>query len=1749
MSQSALHIALSIILAVGTLLCLIPSADAATVYVDDDNPGGVAGTLADPVATIAEGIDLARANDTVRVFAGEYNETVTVDDQTFRGARIRIIGNGSGDTVVGPDNGVGFDFEYVNFMLEGFEVAWTSTALRCRGASGNVSDLKVRLGGRAIDLEDCRNVTISAIDVHGTDQFAQIRDCRRGRLTNSTFLFDDVDGLHEGIALVDSWGFTLSDLTVESFRAPGLSVIGDFDHRIETSVAVNNETIHYFNDIHGTSTTPIDIAGLYLPIDHLSSIGKITLVNSSHVRIFGNDLANPPFGSCILLVNCDDVDVGNNTINRGLSETEGDSAVKMVDCTDVLVHDITLRRSYNGIKMVGTTDSELSNVSALKCVRGLHIEEGGDNLIDASSFSDNAMAGISLVDTAGNSIEGTFMNANARYGFYIEGDYDNDIAQDCTVDTETVYYFNGLDGWKVGQTISGLVLNKHYVSNVGKVSIVNSNNLTLEDCILRNNDLGSGIFLYGSHHITLRRNTMTGNGMGIVLIGVNSSTLRDNDMDSLEHGLHIESRYDNWIFDSNAANGESIRYFYGNETVSISGLELPRKRVSNVGKITLVDVGNATVEGCRLENGTAGVMLIGGHVEVSSSLLKHNEAGTAVLSGSIRVEDCDVVANREGITSDGTMVALDNRIAHNGVGIRASNRSRILGNAINGSGMGVVIEGDLVRVESNVVLGSNLSGIDVAGRDVIVRSNTCGANRYGIFVRGGEDLKVVANTASRNDHYGIRIKGEPRNLTVSDNVVFGNGFRNPGMSGSGILLVDASNLTVEGNDVWWNQYADVAIEHCSNITVADCTLNGTPKGVWSYYSQSFTVRDCEIDAADFGIDTYETSDVAFSGNTLSAIAEYGIFLRYSSGAVVEDNEVEALHNGVFLMGTVGASVGNNTLDARHGINLSVASGNSIWDNDIVGGVGVIVRGGSEDNLLAGMDLTGLPRAVVLDGANGTTIRGCTFDSNVDALVMDGAWKGLVSRCSFSDTDDAIEMVGTDRFSIEGCDFSHIDVAVHIRQSDRNDVHNATAASVDAFLRSYEGFMNGVHDTDLSGTDTAARLSGGSEALFINVTYDDGQLDLHDSSALFVMNYLKVRVLYLDHHPLEGAGVRVTEKDTVRYRSITYMGYDADTNEKGEIPWIRVAYATYRVGSKRYPRVFANATMLSWEENREVDMSTSHVEVFVSNITAPYLEWTGEPGYQDAGVSPLVGNSSAVFGYRVFYSDGSGDPPLASSPWVWIDVNGDGAYNMTFPTVNGTFAEGKYVMTKVGSSTDYVEGVVYRFRTALPVSGSLTYTFGARDSNGLLAIEGEPLATHHGPTVMDGDLDIAGVVVDGPDVRLHARLRLNDGTYPVPESEDDVRVVEGVVQSATVSVPSSRAISLLMDWSSSVPADARSSVMEWMAPFLDGLTAADIVEVAKYESQVHWVSSPGNDVNATAEAVNASVASGSEAHLYDAIAGILGSGSRCHVVVVTFGPDFALHPSEHVGYGDLLLLLDEWTSVHVVAVDVADDDEMADLASLTGGTFANVGMKRLPGAVLDALRAVQGEFIVEYSPDMTFNGETRWGNLSVSLTPIEEVEGFSYSAPRTPAPIINLTYPGGWWPEGALPVSIDVQGEHYTLVVEFRRAPLADGQIGLWSGWMEANVTAGELDIALTPGAYQIRAIGTSISGDTHGWVNESNGNVTLFDPTPLEFEGAVADAVTGDDTQLRFQLGTASDPEAGIRWLVAIVSRAREMYN
>jgi CARDB len=175
------------------------------------------------------------------------------------------------------------------------------------------------------------------------------------------------------------------------------------------------------------------------------------------------------------------------------------------------------------------------------------------------------------------------------------------------------------------------------------------------------------------------------------------------------------------------------------------------------------------------------------------------------------------------------------------------------------------------------------------------------------------------------------------------------------------------------------------------------------------------------------------------------------------------------------------------------------------------------------------------------------------------------------------------------------------------------------------------------------------------------------------------------------------------------------------------------------GSINLPVSFTPAAVGQYAGQLSIKSSTVGVGDVTSSVsgngyspgTPPVLEFISAAPFSGVtGVQPAAGQAG-LFTYKVLYKSANNLAPRANYPQLGIDLNGDNDFN--------DLNEGIFNMVKDGSSTDYVNGVVYSY-TFNHTSNTNTagYQFFAKDANGNTAGN---TAYRNGPVVTDQQLDL------------------------------------------------------------------------------------------------------------------------------------------------------------------------------------------------------------------------------------------------------------------------------------------------------------------------------------------------------------------------------------------------------------------------
>ncbi|MCI0497433.1 MAG: right-handed parallel beta-helix repeat-containing protein [Thermoplasmata archaeon] len=334
----------------------------------------------------------------------------------------------------------------------------------------------------------------------------------------------------------------------------------------------------------------------------------------------------------------------------------------------------------------------------------------------------------------------------------------------------------------------------------------------------------------------------------------------------------------------------------------------------------------------------------------------------------------------------------------------------------------------------------------------------------------------------------------------------------------------------------------------SNITASNITVSSSSRGIWLDGPGAVNVTDCTLHGNSIGIYASDAgarmwanvSGCEVLDNSASGIAAFGVSDLTISGGTVSRNG----DDGIRLNGCDGAVMTGATI-SDHG-----DDGIEVTDSD------------------------------------GVLVEGCTLDNNTYGVFSSGSgslhlWSTAIGG---SDSVGATFALLSDGFDVRSCLFDGDGVAIDIDES------------IDGVI---------MYTTISSSTTADIRLSGagGSNALALDTMFDGDSVVCSLTSELTVRNLLRVRVRDQYGDDVQDADVQVEDNDDVVYASEGYSGPDARTDRNGFTPWLWVTDRIYDGSDTATENVTtASAKKANNETVVDVDMSVSHVEVIIVNIT-------------------------------------------------------------------------------------------------------------------------------------------------------------------------------------------------------------------------------------------------------------------------------------------------------------------------------------------------------------------------------------------------------------------------------------------------------------------------------------------------------------------------------------------------------------------
>lgn len=426
------------------------------------------------------------------------------------------------------------------------------------------------------------------------------------------------------------------------------------------------------------------------------------------------------------------------------------------------------------------------------------------------------------------------------------------------------------------------------------------------------------------------------------------------------------------------------------------------------------------------------IMVARNRIDNSGAPVIPNERGNGILFNNVtnsRISDNHVThALWDGIKavfSNNLKVDTNNvhDVTRAGVSVENSVNAVIDDNLLDNLGMvGVWSEKNQFAAITNNTIGSAGTYYGIYhnyGDDSMILGNTIGSSGiYGVHVMNSAGVQVLYNAIDNTGSDGIFVK-DSNHITVTGNSVRHSGVLGiPAEKGSGILISNAANSVVTGNDVsdslWdgikvvFSDDVNVSFNNVRRVTRSGVSVEDSARavvegnllydlgmvGIWSEDNIGARIVSNYIDHAGsfFGIFHNRGDHSVISSNTMTSAGIYGLYLRNSGDMTVQSNSFSNVaQDGIFIDNPTGInSVSNNfvTNFGRDGIRiignaypLDVdISGNIINNSGSFGHAGVYLDVGASgyvalrDNTISdNLDYGVLARSGIIDLTAGANI--------------------------------------------------------------------------------------------------------------------------------------------------------------------------------------------------------------------------------------------------------------------------------------------------------------------------------------------------------------------------------------------------------------------------------------------------------------------------------------------------------------------------------------------------------------------------------------------------------------------------------------------------------------------------------------------------------------------------------------------------------------------------------------------------------
>jgi parallel beta-helix repeat protein len=631
---------------------------------------------------------------------------------------------------------------------------------------------------------------------------------------------------------------------------------------------------------------------------------------------------------------------------------------------------ITGGGSGYGVSVYGPSNVTVKNLKITNWNYGIYYRDVKNNGNIVNNTINNSAVGIYLQNSQANNISGNMIGNCSSTGIHFSdiNSWYNTIKNNMV--NGDIYYHLVNENDIV---IEGLNLNAPKVSNLGKVSVISSKNVTLRNLILTNNSGADGLFLYDSN-ASMNNINSSFNDNGIRLYYSSNNTINgSNTSSNIYRGMFLEHSNNNSL-DSNIEVSNlylGIYLFHANNNKLTNNIA---RSNSNNG-ITLSSSNNNTLSSNTISNS------YGSGIEISPS-------------------SYDGIPSNNNILTNNTV----NSTTHgNGISLSSSSNNTLSSNTISNSySSGIELSSSsFIGTPSNNnnltnnTVNSNQNGFSLSSSsNNILTNNTANNNAVGISLSNSQANNISCNVMGNSSTTGIGfIDIKSVYNTIKNNMVNGDVYYH---------LVNENDTVVDGlnlNAPKVSSLGKISVISSKNVTLRNLILTNNSGASGSglfLYDSNASMSNINSSSNYYGIRLYYSSNNTINRSNTSSNTQYGVSLEYSNNNSLDNNIAVSNQLGIYLSYSNNNNLTNNNARSNgygtyggylygSGIVLSSSSNNTLNGNNVSNNIfvspGINIVSFSNNNTLSRNIAVSNTHGIYLSSSGGNTLNGNNASNN------------------------------------------------------------------------------------------------------------------------------------------------------------------------------------------------------------------------------------------------------------------------------------------------------------------------------------------------------------------------------------------------------------------------------------------------------------------------------------------------------------------------------------------------------------------------------------------------------------------------------------------------------------------------------------------------------------------------------------------------------------------------------------------------